>query len=154
MRNLKIIFLCSACRCMVEWVRALDWRPGGHGRVQILLRRLRFRNFGNSVYLAFPVPFGGDTKSRRSLPYLVPKRSHCKCVRKLSWTPHSSLEKDNYLNHSCTGAHFFSTWQQFRKKLPLKCLSFTLSNALPASRKHSKTLPLSLLYKSMIAFRT
>ena len=25
------------------------------------------RNFGNSVYLALPVSFGGDTKSRRSL---------------------------------------------------------------------------------------
>ena len=29
------------------------------------------RNFGNSVYPVLPVPFGGDTKSRRSLLYGV-----------------------------------------------------------------------------------
>ena len=62
MRNLKNN-ICVFCMQVAEWVRAFDWRPGGLDRVQIPLRRLRFRNFGNSVYLAFPVPFGGDTKS-------------------------------------------------------------------------------------------
>ena len=44
------------------------------------------RNFGNSVYPALPVPFGGDTKSRQSLLSGVyvggNKRSHTggKCV--------------------------------------------------------------------------
>ena len=51
------------------------------------------RNFGNSVYPALPVSFGGDTKSRRSLLYGVyargSKRSHQSALEmcNLSWTP-------------------------------------------------------------------
>ena len=65
------------------------------------------RNFDNSVYPALPVSFGGDTKSRRSLLSGVyargSKRSHQSALEmcNLSWIPHSSLEKDNSLNHSC-----------------------------------------------------
>ena len=64
-------------------------------------------NFGNSVYPAVPVCFGGDTKSRRSLLSGVyargSKRSHQSALEKcnLSLSPHSSLVKDNSLNHSC-----------------------------------------------------
>ena len=53
------------------------------------------------------VSFGGDTKSRRSLLSGVyvrgSKRSHQSALEmcNLSWTPHSSLEKDNSVNHSC-----------------------------------------------------
>ena len=65
------------------------------------------RNFGNSVYPALPGSFGGDTESRRSLLSGVyargSKRSHQSALAlcNLSWTPHSSLEKDNSLNPSC-----------------------------------------------------
>ena len=48
---------------MAEWGRELDWRPGGPGFESATL----LLNFGNSVYPALPVSFGGDTKSRRSL---------------------------------------------------------------------------------------
>ena len=56
--------------------------------------------------LAISVSFGGDTKSRRSLPSGVyASRSkdptHGVILCNLSWTPHSNLEKDNSLNHSC-----------------------------------------------------
>ena len=54
---------------VAEWVRALAWagdrtvsRPGSNPATVTSLR-----NFGNSVYPALPVSFGGDTKSRRSL---------------------------------------------------------------------------------------
>ena len=67
---------------MAEWVRALAWagdrtvsRPGSNPATVTSLR-----NFGNSVYPALPVSFGGDTKSRRSLLSGVyargSKRSH------------------------------------------------------------------------------
>ena len=54
---------------MAEWVRALalHWRPDGAGQVRITLRKTSLWNFGNSVYPALPVSFGGGTKSRRSL---------------------------------------------------------------------------------------
>ena len=51
------------------------------------------RNFGNSVYPALPVSFGGDTKSRRSLLSGVYARgsqiSHQSALEmcNLSWTP-------------------------------------------------------------------
>ena len=67
------------------------------------------RNFGNSVYPALPVSFGGGTKSRRSLLSGVyargSKRSHQSALEmcNLSSTPHSNLEKDNSLNNSCVG---------------------------------------------------
>ena len=77
---------------MAEWVRSLDWRPGGSGL--------------ESVYPALSVSFGGDSKSRRSrLAGVYAKGSkifHQSALEMchLSWTPHCSLEKDNSLNHS------------------------------------------------------
>ena len=56
------------------------------------------RNFGNSVYPALPVSFGGDTKSRRSLLSGVyargSKRSHqsaLECVTLVDYIAHSKL---------------------------------------------------------------
>ena len=56
------------------------------------------RNFGNSVYPALPVSFGGDTKSRRSLLSGVyargSKRSHqsaLECVTVVDYIAHSKL---------------------------------------------------------------
>ena len=49
---------------MAEWVRAST----GWSMVRVPLRKnFSLRNFGNSVYPALPVSFGGDSKSRRSL---------------------------------------------------------------------------------------
>ena len=52
------------------------------------------------------VSFGGDTKSRWSLLSGVYARgskiSHQSALEMCNlWTPHSNLEKDNSLNHSC-----------------------------------------------------
>ena len=83
---------------MAEWVRALAWagdrtvsRPGSNPATVTSLR-----NFGNSVYPALPVSFGGDTKSRRSLLSGVyargSKRSHqsaLECVTVVDSTTHS-----------------------------------------------------------------
>ena len=69
---------------MAEWVRGLDWRPGGPGFESLCATLLR--NFGNSIYPALTLYFGGDTKGRRSLLSGVyargSKRSHTggKCV--------------------------------------------------------------------------
>ena len=85
---------------MAEWVRALAWagdrtvsRPGSNPATVTSLR-----NFGNSVYPALPVSFGGDTKSRRSLLSGVyargSKRSHqsaLECVTVVDSTTHSKL---------------------------------------------------------------
>ena len=56
------------------------------------------RNFGNSVYPALPVCFGGDTKSRRSLLSGVyargskrPHQSVLECVTVVDSTAHSKL---------------------------------------------------------------
>ena len=56
------------------------------------------RNFGNSVYPALPVSFGGDTKSRRSLLSGVyargskrPHQSAQECVTVVDSTTHSKL---------------------------------------------------------------
>ena len=61
--------------------------------------------------------FGGDIKSRRSILSGVyarrSKRSHQSALEmcNLSWTPHSSLEKDNFLNHSCVQlAQIWAVW--------------------------------------------
>ena len=84
---------------MAEWVRAF-WagdrtvsRPGSNPATVTSLR-----NFGNSVYRALPVSFGGDTKSRRSLLSGVyargSKRSHqsaLECVTVVDSTTHSKL---------------------------------------------------------------
>ena len=83
---------------MAEWVRALACTGSRTGRVRIPLRTTLLRNFGNSVYPALPVSFGGDTKSRRSLPSGVyargSKRSHqsaLECVTVVDSTTHSKL---------------------------------------------------------------
>ena len=56
------------------------------------------RNFGNSVYPALPVSFGGDTKRLRSLLYGVyargskrPHQSALECVTVVDSTAHSKL---------------------------------------------------------------
>ena len=68
-------------------------RPGSNPATVTSLR-----NFGNSVYPALPVSFGGDTKSRRSLLSGVyargSKRSHqsaLECVTVVDSTTHSKL---------------------------------------------------------------
>ena len=68
-------------------------RPGSNPATVTSLR-----NFGNSVYRALPVSFGGDTKSRRSLLSGVyargSKRSHqsaLECVTVVDSTTHSKL---------------------------------------------------------------
>ena len=85
---------------VAEWVRALAWagdrtvsRPGSNPATVTSLQ-----NFGNSVYPALPVSFGGDTKSRRSLLSGVyargSKRSHqsaLECVTVVDSTTHSKL---------------------------------------------------------------
>ena len=85
---------------MAEWVRALAWagdrtvsRPGSNPAAGTSLQ-----NFGNPVYPALPVSFGGDTKSRRSLLSGVyaggSKRSHqsaLECVTVVDSTTHSKL---------------------------------------------------------------
>ena len=79
---------------VAEGVRALDWLPGGPGfesRCGNLI--IRFGTFGNSVYPALPVSFGGDTKSRWSLLSGVyargSKRSHQSALEmcNFSWNP-------------------------------------------------------------------
>ena len=56
------------------------------------------RNFGNSVYPALPVSFGGDTKSRRSFlsdvyarGSKIPHQSALECVTVVDSTAHSKL---------------------------------------------------------------
>ena len=105
---------------MAEWVRALAWagdrtvsRPGSNPATVTSLR-----NFGNSVYPALPVSFGGDTKSRRSLLSGVyargSKRSHqsaLECVTvvdstthsKNSPTPQSAIMRRKTLPCTCIG---------------------------------------------------
>ena len=85
---------------MAEWVRTLDWRPGGPGFES---RCGNFAlDFDTSVHLALPLSFGGDAKSRRSLLSGVygSKRSHPFALEKcdLSWTPSLLVEKDNSKN--------------------------------------------------------
>ena len=86
---------------MAEWDRPLDWRPDGPGFEPHCGNSLR--DFGNSVYHALPVSFGGDTKIRRSLLSGVYARgskiSHQSALEmcNLPWSPHFSLEKDNSL---------------------------------------------------------
>ena len=78
---------------MAEWVRALDWRPGGPGFESRCSNLTSLRNFGNSVYPALPVSSEGDTKSRRCLLSGVyaraSKRTHQSALEmsNLSWTP-------------------------------------------------------------------
>ena len=87
----------------VRWPSGFACRTGD--RV-VLVSKTSLRNFGNSVYPALPVSFGGYTKSCRSLlagVYAMESRSHQSALEicNLSWTQQSSLEKDNSLNQSC-----------------------------------------------------
>ena len=76
------------------------------------------RNFGNSVYPALPVSFGGNTKSRRSLLSGVYARgskiSHQSALEicNLSWTP-PLVEKDNskhnHVYNTVIGTKFATT---------------------------------------------
>ena len=66
------------------------------------------RNLGKFVYPTLPASFGRDTISRWYFLYLVSMpvevkypTQGVKLMCNLSCTPHSSLEKDNSLNHSC-----------------------------------------------------
>ena len=53
---------------MAAWVIALAWTGDRVVLAELESRCGNFaRNFGNSVYPALPVSFGGNTKSRRSL---------------------------------------------------------------------------------------
>ena len=78
-------FLWGEGGAVTEWVRELDWRPGGPGFESRCAPSLR--NFDNSIYPALPVSFGGDTKAVGPV-YLVsmprevkyPTSLHYKCV--------------------------------------------------------------------------
>ena len=89
---------------MAEWVKR--WTGDQVTLGSNAAAATTLRNFGNSVYPALPVDFGGDNKSRRFLLYggyaRGSKRSDQSALElcNLSWTPHSRLEKDNSLNHS------------------------------------------------------
>ena len=74
---------------MAEWVRALAWT----GDRTVLTGfeshcgKPSLRNFGNSIYPALPMSFGGDTKSSRSLLFgvyarvsKIPHQSALDCV--------------------------------------------------------------------------
>ena len=90
-----------------RWPNGLERWTGDRVQGSYPAAATSLRIFGNSVYPALPVSFRGDTKSRRSLPFGVYARgskiSHQSALEMYnsSWTPHSSLEKDNSLNHSC-----------------------------------------------------
>ena len=53
------------CNTGARWPRGLEHRTGD--QVVLGSNPSSLRNFGNSVYPALPVSFGGDTKSRRPL---------------------------------------------------------------------------------------
>ena len=55
---------------MAEWARASTGDRTVDG-LSPTAENFSLRKFGNSVYPALPVSFGGDSKSRRSLPYGV-----------------------------------------------------------------------------------
>ena len=91
---------------VAEWVRALDCRSGGPAGDAATYFASEL--CGNFVYPTLPLSFGGDIRNRRSLLSGVYARgskiSHQSALEmcNLSWTPHSSLEKENPLNHSWT----------------------------------------------------
>ena len=106
---------------VAEWVRALAWtgdRPVPR-RVPIPLRKISIRNFGNSVYPALPVSFGGDIKSRRSLLSGVYARgskishqSALQCVTVVNSTTHSKPSPVRPLWHWRTALYYkFNTRQ-------------------------------------------
>ena len=94
---------------MARWSSGLErWTGNRVVRGSNPAAATSLRNFSNSVCNpALPVSFGGDTKSRRSLLSGVLARGSKRSLQSelamcnLSATPHSSLEKDNSLNHSC-----------------------------------------------------
>ena len=89
-----IVFISQrapAPRVGARWPSGLErWSGSNPGAVTSL------RNFGNSVYPALPVSFGGYTKSRRSLLYgvyargsKISQQSALECVTVVDSTTHS-----------------------------------------------------------------
>ena len=62
----------------------LHWRPDGAGWVRIPLWTTSLRNFGNSLYPALSVPFGGDTKAAGPF-YLVSMPGEVKYPTSQHW---------------------------------------------------------------------
>ena len=79
-----------------------------------------WRNFANSVYPHFASVFQSLVPSKFYLGVYVrgSKRSHTggKQTVPLSWTPHSSLEKDNSLNHSCVSPNNMGCLEYITRK--------------------------------------
>ena len=127
---------------MAEWVRALAWagdrtvsRPGSNPATVTSLR-----NFGNSVYPALPVSFGGDTKSRRSLLSGVyargSKRSHqsaLECVTVVDSTTHS--KKKTPRPPECDYAAENAALHLYRKKKKKKKASVVANTFYPFLKK-------------------
>ena len=99
------------CRCMVaprvgaRWPSGLEhWTGDRVVRGSNPAAATSLRNFGNSVHPALPVSFGGVTIKAVGPFNLMSVPGEVKSALEmwnLSWTPQSSLEKDNSLNHSC-----------------------------------------------------
>ena len=89
---------------MAEWVRSLDWRPGGPGfesscgNFALDLWQFHLPRFANVFRETLNVagPF-----YLMSMPGEI-KRSHQSALEmcNLSWTPNCSLVNANYVNHS------------------------------------------------------
>ena len=98
----------------------MHWRPDDAGRVRIPLRTTSLRNFGNSVYPALPVFFGGDTKSRRSLlsgDYARgSKRSHQSALECLTVVDSTTRSKKNSPPPECDYAAENAALHFYRKK--------------------------------------
>ena len=81
-----------------EWVRASTGDRTVDGSSTTTVANFSLRNFGNSIYPALPVSYGGDSKSRRSLLSGVyargskrPHQSALECVTDVDSTAHSKL---------------------------------------------------------------
>ena len=97
------LFYSGLGGAVAEWVRASACNGDRTVRVRIPLRTTSLQNFGNSVYAALPVSFGGDTKSCWSLLSGVyargSKRSHqsaLECVTVVDSTTHSPPPECDY----------------------------------------------------------
>ena len=95
-----------------EWVRALDWRPGGPGFES---RCVNFASdFGNFVYSALPVSFVRDTKSCQPPLSGVYARGSTQYPVVDSF----NIEKDNSLkvNRSCVSHSKCAVWDKKNNK--------------------------------------
>ena len=84
------------------WLRTNDHRNNPAQACDVI----RCKNLALNIRDCLSLSFGGDTKSRWSLLSGVyargSKRSHQSALEMCNlWTPHSNIEKDNSLNHSC-----------------------------------------------------